>query len=85
MASVVGINTIVLYGDALSDESYIGGCGPCRWEALGVVNYNLIPPSGLDGCHHHCSKHEPHCINQIEVSQVEMALNCMVSIIQQHV
>ena len=73
-------NAIVLYATCLSDGTYMKSDGPCRWGALGVVNYNLIPPAGLDGCHISCSKAEPHCITQIEVGQVEMALRCMINL-----
>lgn len=77
MAAVAKVNAVVLYSDCLSDSAYINAGSACRWEGLGIINYNLIPPGGLDGCHFVCINEEPHCINQIKVEQVAMALRCM--------
>lgn len=76
MASAFGKPAVTIYA-YLADGNTRDGNAPVRWEALGSVNIALIPSEGLDGCHGHCNKNYSHCINQIKVEQVQMAVECM--------
>ncbi len=73
IASAFGKPAVVL-NFSLDDEEEIFSAGPVRWGAYGVEKCELVPPSGLDGCHGVCSKKYSHCINQITVEEVAASI-----------
>lgn len=69
MASASGVPSITIYAE-LDDGIPTDGDHPVKMGAWGVKHTNLIPPSGLDGCHRVCRMGYPHCINQIRPEKV---------------
>lgn len=69
IASASSIPSITIYAE-LDDGIPTDGDHPVKMGAWGVKHTNLIPPSGLDGCHRVCRMGYPHCINQIRPEKV---------------
>lgn len=78
-ASAMNVPSVTIYSE-LDDGSPIDGDAPERMGAWGVSHIDLIPPSGLDGCHGVCRKHYSHCINQITPGQVYSAIRSLMSV-----
>lgn len=78
MASASGI-PIVEVTHSLPDAPDYWGSSPTRtgpWQVKSVV---IRPPKGLDGCKYVCQREEPHCICQIEESEVISAVDKILS------
>ena len=72
-ASAMNIPSVTIYAE-LSDGKPTDGDAPERMGAWQVPHIDLIPKSGLDGCHGVCRMDYSHCINQIKTDQVVEAI-----------
>lgn len=63
----------------LPDGTDMGIHAPARVGPYGVDSVVVMPKKGLDGCEGDCHANYPHCINQITVEEVTMAIEKMIN------
>ena len=68
----------------MKDVSPWNGNSPHRYGVKNVPHIDLLPDQGLDDCEGYCHKNYSHCINQISVTEVSKAINCLLNIDNLH-